>query len=229
MRRDVRFAAAVLVGGLIAAACAPSRPEPRFEPAGALATAVAETSPGAAPGRPAESPIDPGTERVAAGDGVRVEIEWPAGTDPQVAGAIRTYAESYTAMWRAVTSGGRDRSYLQKVEDSAIGDIATRLNEFLDLGRSARGVARLYALRIDSQVTIGDRMGVLVLGCVDESGIRMTDLAGQPIADQPGWTRPPLSAYLWGGSVGRDERGVWRVRLFRIATYPAASAKRCVR
>ncbi|WP_067172472.1 hypothetical protein [Microtetraspora niveoalba] len=228
VHRDVRFAAAALAGCLMAAACAPSRAEPRFEPAGGPAATAAESTPGAVRGTP-EPSITPGVERVSAGDGLRVEIEWPSGLDADVVGGVRMYAESYTATWRAVTSGGRDTAYVHTVEETALRDAATRLRSFLDRRMSARGVARLYALRVDSKVEIGDRMGVQVLGCVDESGVRMTDQEGNPVADQPGWTRPPLSTYLWVAAVGRDEQGVWRVRTFRIATYPSASAKRCAR
>ncbi|WP_228642143.1 hypothetical protein [Microtetraspora sp. AC03309] len=227
-----------LLCGLLAAGCGSSGREPIFAPGGTGTLAGGSTgrgtadavrgTPSATP-LPAGSPITPGTEEVSAGDGLRVEIEWPSGVNPGVAGALRMYAESYTALWRAVVSGGQDASYLAKVEPAAVRDIVTRLRGFSDRNLSARGVARLYALRVDSEVTIGDRMGVRVLGCVDESGIRMTDPVGKPVANQPDWTRPPLAVYLWVGVVGRDEGGVWRINTFRIATYPAAPAKECAR
>ncbi|GLW96125.1 hypothetical protein [Microtetraspora sp. NBRC 16547] len=231
-----------LLGGLLAAGCGSSGKEPVFTPGGTGALAgktAGQPAPDAGqgtpptatagPGRQTQVPITPGVEAVPAGEGLRVEIEWPSGLDADVAGAVRAYAESYTALWRAVTTGGHDASYLTKVDETAIGDIVTRLRGFLDRNLSARGVARLYALRVDSSVTVGDRMGVQVLGCVDESAIRMIDTEGKPIADQPSWTRPPTSVYLWSAAIGRDEHGVWRIRLFRIATYPAAPAKECAR
>jgi hypothetical protein len=91
---------------------------------------------------------------------------------------------------------------------------------------SARGLAKVYALRVASVTG----RGAEVDACVDESGVRVTDAAtGRTVAAQPSWTRPPTSTHLQVAGVRRGDDGRWRIKIFQNAVYPHQRAKECLR
>ncbi|WP_169950593.1 hypothetical protein [Microbispora sp. H11081] len=204
---------------LLVSACAPSDAERGFTPGGGVEPAAATAA-----GTPAGQP---GTEAITAAPGLTVEIEWPAEPDPVRSAAIKAFARDFTAQWRAVGTSGGDRSYVKGIdaESSAYRDALAWVRDFLDDRRSARGVARLYALRVPS--TMG--RGAEVYGCVDLTGLRLTDEQGVPVARQPAWLKRPRAVYLQTAGLGRGDDGVWRIRLYRHAEYPDELAKECVR
>lgn len=208
----------VLPAVLLAGACAggPDRP---FTPAGgapapAASAAAAEAAPHA------------GAEAVQVGPGMRVAIEWPSGLDPDHRPIVKAFGDAYVGLWQAVAGDGADTAYLTGVQDEAGRDAYTWVHGFRDRGLSARGTARLYALRVAAVVG----RGAQVDACVDESDVRVVDAAtGEPIADQPGWTRPPRSVHLQIAAVRRGDDGVWRVKAFQHAAHPHPRAEECRR
>ncbi|MBP2704721.1 hypothetical protein JOL79_12940 [Microbispora sp. RL4-1S] len=203
----------------LAAACS-TAPEREFTPAGAAAGDRA----GGAAGEAAAAPV-PTVATTTVAPGLRVQVEWPAVPEPGQAAIIKAFGDVYTRQWRAVGTLGADTSYLDGVEEPASRDAYTWVNGFVGEGLSARGVARLYALRVASV----SGPGAEVDGCVDESGVRVTDEKGTPVARQPDWTKPPKSTYFQAAGVRRGDDGTWRVKLLRHAAYPDERAKECVR
>ncbi|GIH21978.1 hypothetical protein Aph01nite_02880 [Acrocarpospora phusangensis] len=202
--------AALLV--LVLSACgAPAGRE--FVPGGGAATAKAAPAASSAPA--------PGVETVTAAPGLKVTIEWPSERNVMV----KAFTDSFVGQWRAVGTDGEDESYLEGVEEPANRDAYRWVRSFLAEKQSAQGTAKLYALRVASVTGRGAEINA----CVDTSGIRVTDAAGDPVADQPPWTAPPQSTYLQVAAVRRGDDGTWRVKLFRHASYPHERAKECLR
>jgi hypothetical protein len=209
-----RTAAVVSVCALLAA-CGGS-PNEAFTPAGAVA---GQPSSGTGTAKP------PGTETVAAGPGLKVETEWPTGLDASRTSIVKAFTDYYAARWRAVGTLGKDKSYLDRVEDAAARDAYKWVRGFVAGKWSARGVAKLYALRVASV----DGRGAQIDACVDESGVRVTDRSGAPVSTQPAWTKPPRSTYFQVAAVRQGDDDTWRIMLFRHASYPDERAKECVR
>lgn len=212
--------AVVSLIALLAGACSGGADRDRpFTPAGDAPAPV--TSAGAVGAGPRA-----GAEVIQVGPGMRVDIEWPAGLDPGRQKIIKAFSDTYLNSWKAVTGDGTDTAYLTGVQDEASRDAYAWVHGFLDRGMSARGTAKLYALRVASVTG----RGAQVDACVDESGVRVTDAAtGEPIADQPEWTRAPASVYLQVAAVRRGDDGVWRVKAFQHASHPHPRAKECRR
>ncbi|MEN3535380.1 hypothetical protein AAH991_09750 [Microbispora sp. ZYX-F-249] len=202
---------------LLLPACAPPDADRGFTPGGGA-------EPAAAAGTPASPP---GAEAITAAPGLTVEIEWPDEPDPVRSAAIKAFARDFTAQWRAVGTSGGDRSYVKGIdpESSAYQDAVTWVRKFLEDGRSARGVAKLYALRVPAMTG----RGAEVYGCVDVTGVRLTDREGTALARQPAWLKRPRAVYLQTAGLGRGDDGVWRIRLYRHADYPDELAKECQR
>ncbi|WP_203980841.1 hypothetical protein [Planotetraspora silvatica] len=210
-----RAAAMVSICALLAA-CGGSPQERDFTPAGAVA---GQPSSGAGAVKP------PGAETVAAGPGLKVETEWPDGLNASHTAIVKAFTDYYAGRWRAVGSLGKDKSYLGGVEDAAARDAYKWVRGFVAGKWSARGVAKLYALRVASV----DGHGAQIDACVDESGVRVTDRSGTPVPAQPAWTKPPRSTYFQVAAVRQGDDGTWRIMLFRHASYPDERAKECVR
>ncbi|MEU6425923.1 hypothetical protein ABZ860_08465 [Microbispora sp. NPDC046973] len=209
----------LVVCTLLVSACAPPDADRGFTPGGGVEPAAAAAS--GTPGR------QPGTETVTAAPGLTIEIEWPLEPDPKRSAVIKAFAGDFTAQWRAVGTSGGDRSYVKGIdaESSAYMDAVTWVQGFLKDGQSARGVARLYALRVPSVVGRGAEAD----GCVDLTGVRLTDREGTPLARQPAWLKRPRAVFLQTAGLGHGDDGVWRIRLYRHADYPDERAKECVR
>ncbi|MEW9527028.1 hypothetical protein [Microbispora sp. NPDC049125] len=214
--RSTAVAAAVSACALLAAGCSVPGEERGFTPAGVVA---GQRSGGSQPA-PA-----PSVETVAVAPGLTVQIEWPEALEPAHTAMVKALTGTYTAQWRAVGSLGEDESYLGAVEDAASRDAYTWVHGFVSEKLSARGVAKIYGLRVAS---VSGR-GAEVDACVEESGVRVTDKNGDPIAEQPLWTKPPRSTYLQVAAVRKGDDGAWRVKLFQHAAYPDERAKECVR
>ncbi|GII43419.1 hypothetical protein Pph01_84220 [Planotetraspora phitsanulokensis] len=213
--RRRRTVAVVSVCALLAA-CGGSPREREFTPSGAVA---GETAAGTEAARP------PGPETVAAGPGLKVQTEWPSGLDASHTSIVKAFADYYAARWRAVGSLGKDKSYLDSVEDAAARDAYSWVRGFTAGKWSARGLAKLYSLRVASV----DGHGAQIDACVDESGVRVTNRSGTPVSAQPAWTKPPRSTYFQVAAVRQGDDGTWRIMLFRHASYPDERAKECVR
>ncbi|MEU6407395.1 hypothetical protein [Microbispora sp. NPDC046933] len=204
---------------LLVSACAPPDADRGFTPGGGVEPAAATAS--GPPGR------QPGTETVTAAPGLTIEIEWPDEPDPERSAVIKAFAGDFTAQWRAVGTSGGDRSYVKGIdaESSAYMDAVTWVHGFLKDDQSARGVAKLYALRVPAVVGRGAEAD----GCVDLTGVRLTDREGTPLARQPAWLKRPRAVFLQTAGLGRGDDGVWRIRLYHHADYPDERAKECVR
>lgn len=210
-----RTLAAALAGGSLAAACSAPPVDRGFVPSGRPGVAFPRT----------EAVQSPGVEMITVVPGLRIEVEWPAGLEPNQIAMIKAFGDSYVGQWRAVGTTGKNDTYLGSVEDAASRDAYAWVRGFLRARQSARGVARMYALRVASVTG----RGAEVDACVDESGMRVTDRKGEPIPDQPIWTKSPRSVYLQLAAVRRGDDGTWRVKLFRHAAYPDERAKECRR
>jgi hypothetical protein len=197
-----------------AAACA--SPQRDFAPAGAVAGQSADA---------AKATTSPGVETAAVGSGLQVAVDWPGGLDAAQVAMVKALSDNYTAQWRAVTSRGKDDSYLGGVEDTASQDAYKWVHGFLDDKLSATGVAKMYSLRVASAMG----RGAEIHACVDESGVRVTDRSGTPVVKQPAWTKPPRSTYFQAAAIRQGDDGKWRIKLFRHAAYPHERAKECVR
>jgi len=213
--RRLRIAAVALTCGVLMSACGGGA-DPGFHPAGPVA-ASAEGS--------AEAVRTPGVETIIVAPELRVEVEWPSGLEPRQIAMLRAFGDNYVGQWRAVTSGGSDDSYLSGVEDEAGRDAYTWVRSFLRVKRSAEGVDKLYSLRVAS---VSGR-GAEVDACVDESGLRVVDRSGDPLTEQPMWTKPPKAVYFQAAGLRRGGDSQWRITLFRHAAYPDERAKECVR
>ncbi|MEV6982607.1 hypothetical protein AB0M95_15285 [Sphaerisporangium sp. NPDC051017] len=226
MRMRVALAVALLATGCAAGA---ERP---FTPGGSSGAtpapgATSDVSSGAGvvtPGAP-KALSTAGAETVDVAPGLSVSIEWPAGLDSARQAMVRSFTDGYVGAWRAVTTGGEDKSYLDGVEDEAARDAYTWVRGFLNRGESATGTAKLYALRVASVVG----RGAEVDACVDESGLQVTGTDGRPVTTQPSWTRPPAAIYLQVAALRRGDDGAWRTRAFMHAAYPHQRAKECRR
>ncbi|MBX6382902.1 MAG: hypothetical protein IRZ07_07980 [Microbispora sp.] len=168
-----------------------------------------------------------GTETITAAPGLTIEIEWPDEPDPKRSGAIKAFADDFTAQWRAVGTLGEDRSWVKGIDakSPAFMDALKWVQDFLRDKHSARGVARLYGLRVPAMVG----RGAEVDGCVDVTGLRVTDRHGTPLARQPEWVKRPRAVYLQAAGLGHGDDGVWRIRFYRYAEYPDELAKECLR
>ncbi|MEU7910651.1 hypothetical protein [Microbispora bryophytorum] len=204
---------------LLLSACAVPDADRGFTPGGGVEPAAA-----AASGTPGPQP---GTETVTAAPGLTIEIEWPLEPDPKRSAVIKAFAGDFTAQWRAVGTSGGDRSYAKGIdaESSAYMEAVTWVQGFLKDRQSARGVARLYALRVPSVMGRGAEAD----GCVDLTGVRLTDQEGTPLSRQPAWLKPPRAVFLQTAGLGHGDDGVWRIRLYRHADYPDERAKECTR
>ncbi|GAA0388001.1 hypothetical protein Acor_53340 [Acrocarpospora corrugata] len=200
----------------VLSACAPPA-EQDFVPGGSDGTTTTQARPAAST---APAP-DPGVETVTASPGLRIAIEWPSERNAM----IKAFTDTYVRQWRAVGTGGRDESYLGGVIEPANRDSYRWVSSFLNEKLSARGTAKLYALRVASVTGRGAEINA----CVDESGIQVTDAGGEPIADQPPWTTPPRSTWFQVAAVRRGDDGTWRVKLLKHAAYPDELAKECLR
>ncbi|MBE3008855.1 hypothetical protein IL992_06595 [Microbispora sp. NEAU-D428] len=218
MRPGLATASLASACALLVSACAAPDADRGFTPGGGVAPAAA------ASGTPGPQP---GTATVTAAPGLTIEIEWPDEPDPKRSAVIKAFAADFTAQWRAVGTSGGDRSYVKGIdaESSAYMDAVTWVQGFLKDEQSARGVARLYALRVPSVVGRGAEAD----GCVDLTGVRLTDREGIPLARQPAWLKRPRAVFLQTAGLGHGGDGVWRIRLYRHADYPDERAKECLR
>ncbi|MEV1204852.1 hypothetical protein, partial [Microbispora rosea] len=219
--RTLRWACTPLLAAcaLLVSACAAPDADRGFTPGGGVEPAAVTASETPGP--------QPGTETVTAAPGLTIEIEWPLEPDPKRSAVIKAFAGDFTAQWRAVGTSGRDRSYVKGIdaESSAYMESVTWVQGFLKDGQSARGVARLYALRVPSVMGRGAEAD----GCVDLTGVRLTDREGTPLARQPAWLKRPRAVFLQTAGLGQGDDGVWRIRLYRHADYPDERAKECLR
>ncbi|MCT9928766.1 hypothetical protein N5079_00885 [Planotetraspora sp. A-T 1434] len=212
----LRGAVALSSCALLVSACSGAGHERGFTPAGAIAEQ---------PSAGSQAVAAPGAETITVAPGLQVQIEWPSGLDAAHTAMVKAFGDNYAAQWRAVGSLGKDKSYLDGVEDTASQDAYTWVRGFVAGKFSARGLAKLYSLRVASVTG----RGAEVDACVDESGVRVTDTTGTPVADQPAWTKPPKSTYFQVAAVRRGDDGTWRIKLYRHAAYPDERAKECVR
>ncbi|GII53215.1 hypothetical protein Pth03_16040 [Planotetraspora thailandica] len=212
-----RWRAAVALSAfavLTASAC--GSPQREFRPAGAVAGQPSGTAPAMKPA---------GVETAAAGTGLQVSVDWPGGLDAAQVAMVKALTDTYTAQWRAVTSRGKDTAYLRGVEDPATKDAYKLVHSFVDHKLSATGVAKMYSLRVASAMG----RGAEIHACVDESGVKVVDRSGTPVAKQPAWTKPPKSTFFQAAAIRQGADGKWRIKLFQHAVYPHERAKECVR
>lgn len=207
---------------VLLSACAVPGSDRGFTPGGGAEPAAATAA--ATAGR---TGLRPRTETITVAPGLRVEVEWPEEPDPVRSAVVKAFAKDFTAQWRAVGTSGEDRSYVKGIdaESSAYQDAVTWVRGFLDDRQSARGVARLYALRVPAVMGRGAEAD----GCVDLTGVRLTDQEGTPLARQPSWLKPPRAVFLQTAGLGHGDDGVWRIRLYRHADHPDERAKECLR
>ncbi|NUR86250.1 MAG: hypothetical protein HOY71_19385 [Nonomuraea sp.] len=145
----------------------------------------------------------PRTQTITVSRDLRVQVDWPAQTDP----LMKVLTGYYVNSWKAVVSGGD--AYLKRVEDPAAREAYDWVRGFTEVRRSVKGTARLYALRVAA--VMGD--GAQINACVDESGLTLVaGDTGEAVAPQPSWTRAP---YLQAVVAHRGDDGVWRVKDFR--------------
>lgn len=214
---------------LLLSACAAPDADRGFTPGGGLdPVAVASEETAETAETAAETPgLRAGTETIMAAPGLTIEVEWPSEPDPDRAGAIKAFADDFVAQWRAVGTSGKDQSYVKGIDtDSpAYIDTITWLAGFFKDKQSARGVAKLYALRVPAVMG----RGAEVNACVDLTGLRLTDQEGVPVARQPAWMKRPRAIFLQTAGLGQVDDGVWLIRLYRHADYPDERAKECLR
>jgi len=222
--RRRRWAAVAALAALPFCGCAPGAgdadtfvpgdaPATRAAPAGAAATGSGE-----APG--------PRVERVRPAPGMQVIVEWPGGLSPEHRAMIKAYRDYYTKVWGAIATGGKDDSYLTTLEEPASRSGYEWVKAYADTGGAAKGVVRVYALRVSSVTG----RGAQVDACIDRSGVQVTNAAtGRPDAEQPEWTRPPRSVHFQAAGVRRGDDGVWRVKVLRYAEQPDERARACLR
>jgi hypothetical protein len=157
---------------------------------GPEATAAAED--------PASKPLN-----VKVGD-LEIRVEKPTTDKP----LQRLFADYYVERWQAVMDGGD--KYLDRVESFSVLKMAEWVQDLTDRKESARGVARLYRLRIRAVMGKGAQVDT----CVDERGVRLVSTStGKAVVPQPDWMRAP---YLQSAIAHRDDDGVWRIRELRL-------------
>ena len=184
----------VVLALLLAAGC--GQPDRPYTPGDGQAAVTGET---AAPSAPASSP----GKTVEIGDELKIKVEKATTSNA----LQRLFADYYVERWRAVVTG--DTGYLRHVEPSVIPQAGEWVRGFADRQESARGVARLYRLRITSVMGKGAQVDT----CVDERGVRLVSTpTGKAVAPQPDWVRAP---YLQAVLAHRGDDGVWRIREFR--------------
>ncbi|MFC4586584.1 hypothetical protein [Sphaerisporangium corydalis] len=222
----MRMRAALAAVALLGTGCSATGAEHTFTPAGdgGSAASGAPATPGSleAPG----AMSTPGVEMVEVAPGMTVSIEWPAGLDAAQQPMVRAFTDGYVESWKAVVSQGKDSGYLDGVEDQAGRDSYAWVRGFVNRRESATGTAKVYAVRVASATG----RGAEVDACVDESGVRVTEVdSGRPIDGQPAWTQRPTSVYLQVAAVRKGDDGAWRVRTYLHASYPHERAKECRR
>ncbi|MFD1114599.1 hypothetical protein ACFQ3A_09555 [Sphaerisporangium aureirubrum] len=214
MRMRVVLAAVALLGTGCSAAGA-DRP---FAPGGEAAPVRTEQT--AAPLSTQE------VRTIQAGRNMSVQVEWPAGLTSGHQAIVEAFTSSYASSWKAVTSQGEDKGYLGAAEDQAARDSYTWVQSFVGKNRSVTGTAKLYAVQVASVTG----RGAEVDACVDESAVKVTDATtGDPVPEQPDWTKPPTATYLQVAAIRRGADGRWRVKAYMHATYPHQRAKECAR
>ncbi|MCA2224256.1 hypothetical protein [Nonomuraea aurantiaca] len=185
---------AVMLALLLAAGCGP--PERPYTPSDVATPVTGDTAAAPAP-TPAQS------KTVEVGDELKVKVE----KGSSASALQRLFADYYVERWKAVVIG--DTGYLRHVEPSMIPRAGEWVRGFADRQESARGVARLYRLRITSVMGKGAQVDT----CVDERGVRLVSTpTGKAVARQPDWVRAP---YLQAVLAHRGDDGVWRIREFR--------------
>ncbi|MBT2224543.1 hypothetical protein [Nonomuraea sp. NEAU-A123] len=184
----------VMLALLLVAGCAP--PDRPYVPGDVRAPATGQTA-----ARPA--PTSSQGKTVEVGDGLKVKVE--KGTTGNA--LQRLFADYYVERWKAVETG--DNQYLRHLEAPLIPQAGEWVRGFADRKESARGVARLYRLRITAVMGKGAQVDT----CVDERGVRLVSTpTGKAVAPQPDWVRAP---YLQAVLAHRGDDGVWRIREFR--------------
>ncbi|WP_433499761.1 hypothetical protein ACQP1K_05415 [Sphaerimonospora sp. CA-214678] len=223
--KKARRVLAVLAGCALlasAAACGKAEAEGGFTPRGAARSSpeageqAAET---ATPSSPAAGTAE------AADAGPEIEIDWPEGLDSKREALFKAFTDDYIAQWRAIATHGEDLSYTEGVVDEAKRSAVKWVHSYVDQKMSAKGVIKLYALRVIAEVG----KGVHVAACLDQSGLRLTDWRGSPLSEQPDWLEPPKSTFLYSAALRHEDDGRWIVVLYRFAEYPHEYAKECAR
>ncbi|GIH70461.1 hypothetical protein [Sphaerimonospora thailandensis] len=218
-----RFALAALSGCALlasAAACGRADADRAFTPRGVVEVspeAGAETREAATP-----SATVTGTDEAA---GPEIQVEWPEGLSPKHKALLEAFVDDYRAQWRAITSHGRDLSYTEGVVDDAKRGAVKWVHSYVDEKLSAKGVIKLYSLRVVAEV----EPGAQVAACLNQSGLRVTDWRGKLLAKQPDWIKPPKSTFLYSASFRHEDDGRWIVVRYRFADYPDEYAKECAR
>ncbi|MFC0864900.1 hypothetical protein ACFHYQ_21640 [Sphaerimonospora cavernae] len=216
-----RFALATLSGCALlasAAGCGRADADRGFTPRG-----VVEISPGAET-REAATPsaAADGTDGAA---GPEIRVEWPEGLSSKHKALLKAFVDDYRAQWRAITSHGKDLSYTEGVVDDAKRGAVKWVHSYVDEKLSAKGVIKLYSLRVVAEV----EPGAQVAACLNQSGLRVTDWQGKLLAKQPDWIKRPESIFLYSASLRHEDDGRWIVVRYRFADYPDEYAKECVR
>ena len=228
VRTRLRWTALAATAALLAAGGAADEEEtfvPGDGPApGATATGDAAPKASAGPSTPAGS--GPRVERVRSAPGMEVVVEWPGGLSAEHAAMVRAYRDYVTKIWGAIATSGKDRSYLETLEEPARFHGYAWVRAYAEGAMAAKGTVRLYGLRVASV----QGTGAEVDACIDRSGVRVTDAAtGRALADQPDWTRPGQAVHFQAAGVRRGEDGVWRVTVLHYAEQPDERAKGCLR
>uniref|UniRef100_UPI001C5DDA06 hypothetical protein n=1 Tax=Nonomuraea rhizosphaerae TaxID=2665663 RepID=UPI001C5DDA06 len=176
--------------------------EQPYTPGGGGAPATGGTAAATRPAPTASGP--PRNKTVKVGDELRVRVERPTTDNP----LQRLFADYYVERWQAVVDG--DNDYLRHVEPPMVPEAGKWAVGFTDRQESARGVARLYRLRIRSVMGKGAQVDT----CVDERQVRVVSTTtGEAVAPQPDWVRAP---YLQAVLAHRGDDGVWRIRELRL-------------
>lgn len=205
---SVLFTTALLTTGLLTTGCTASPPGV-FHPAGAsVAAAVPSSSP------PGPAPF-PG----------RLAFQFdPLPPDPQqaaVATADRAFIVGY---YYAVYTRGRSRGYAAYIGDknvqlSVAGNIAEQVAEH----RGYAGVARYFNTTV--QPMPGYHGEQQVSYCVDESGLRHTDIRTSRVV--PKNAPPNHQYYLESDLLAKGRHGAWLVVGTLVTYYPNGQAREC--
>jgi len=223
-RTRPRWTALAATAALLAAGCAAGEEE-TFVPGDGPAPGTAATG-AAAPQASAPAGSGPRVERVRSAPGMEVVVEWPGGLSAEHAAMVRAYRDYVTKIWGAIATSGKDRSYLETLEEPARFHGYEWVRAYAEGAMAAKGTVRLYGLRVTSV----QGTGAEVDACIDRSGVRVTDAAtGRALADQPDWTRPGQAVHFQAAGVRRGEDGVWRVTVLHYAEQPDERAKGCLR
>lgn|GEM_PF-1515748 len=225
-RARPRWPALAAAAALLAAGCAAGEEETFVPGDGSAPRASAPAAAEASAPASAEAPAGPRVERVRSAPGMEVVVEWPGGLSAEHAAMVRAYRDYVTKIWGAIATSGKDRSYLQTLEEPARYHGYRWVRAYADDALAAKGTVRLYGLRV---ATV-QGTGAEVDACVDRSGVRVTDAAtGRALADQPDWTKPGKAVHFQAAGVRRGADGVWRVTVLHYAEQPDERAKGCLR